>query len=404
MAEGMCGVLVDYPKVGDAATHADELAGELRPFWSRYTAGCILDAEPDYSSGAPKLKRLRLLEPRCECGPETGWVEKTTPYVRVVYRGAGTGASATPARWGLWTKNEKGEAVPAMAEDGAPLGGEFRGRNGAPIVEIPFVLVPAGIEVGWWEWQPLLLDLAYGNLRHWRVKSDLDNRAHITLDTVMTTTLSEAEWMVKEIGPRRVVFLGTKDGREGKLENLSNDTGPMALAVQMLKDIEAECRWMAMQPTLTQQGGNPTATAASIETAEAHSQLQDRALALQDATEELLRITALYLGLDSGGSVEYELDFLEHGADQAEVELLKWALAGDGVTPYIDPAYGIERLAEIGAFGEDFDVERALAAPVPPPKSAAPPAPPAMPPELVDAAKAAAFGIGDTAANETASA
>ncbi len=175
LADGLVGVLVDFPPVpeGVTVTTANEAALNLRPKWAAYRRSDILSWQTAPVDNVETLTQVVLREGTATRSGRFGVKPKLQYRVchLAVTPPARPGSPPTRAAW--WelleeTKNRDGSVT--VTEVGR---GEFLDRDGVPFPEIPLAVGYAGRTDAILCADPPLLDLAYCNLAHWRIANDL---------------------------------------------------------------------------------------------------------------------------------------------------------------------------------------------------------------------------------------
>ncbi|MGH1376681.1 MAG: DUF4055 domain-containing protein [Alphaproteobacteria bacterium] len=159
---GRAGILVDFPSVSEGAKPKTKMQSDkmgLRPYLSLYQAEDIIYWETATLNNLKKLFLVDLTEKYYEGGEEKLQVRRLTleggHYVQCIYRKVG--------EKGTWEKHE--EFTPQVS-----------GKN---MYEIPFYFLAAN-EPDTEIQDPVIEELAYVNISHYRNSADLENGAHIS--------------------------------------------------------------------------------------------------------------------------------------------------------------------------------------------------------------------------------
>lgn len=373
VAEGGGAVLTDFQDTGAAVVSAaDEATFGLRPYLVHYPPADVLDAVPRLMGGRPVLWRARLLERLEVTGPDYRPI--CTNRCRVLFRGDPAASDDTEERWARWELWEQDEKKRAQRVNGAAGEGVFLDSTGNPFEEIPLDLIPAGKRVGFWRYRPLMLDLAYLNLKHWRLDSDTMSQLHIALISIMVAKMDppvkdttgagspavRGGVNLETIGARRISYVG----KDGDLSYVTTNPAITREARELLADVKRDMQWASLEPELANQTGGITATEAAIRTAQAHKVIGELAARYQNTIEQwLLRMAQYAFGVRSartGGSVKLNTKFPTVKVDQPRIQALREARIGDGTTPSISLETYWAGLQECGVMPEDWtpDIER----------------------------------------------
>jgi hypothetical protein len=376
-ALGASYTLIDYeagevtPNAAGAVSRAAQKASGGRPYLVLLHADQVIEWTKERVGG--KLVPVRVRVKGCEMERVGRWGEQKCEWVRVFYRG---GTDENPGQYCRCDCYEK--------EDGKWPDSPTESCEMAPQVEIPIVPYPGPDELPWLENLANLMQL------HWIKRSELDAFfAFAKIPIPCGYGLSDKE-VPKVIGANR--WITTEKGpTEAKVEIVEAKGTAIALAMKDLEDIEREARLAAYEPLLPQARITETATSKRIDTAAANSALLARALIFADRMETVLQFVAIYMGLESGGSVTVNDNFGFGEAQLAVVNaLLEMRKAGD-----LSWEGFVEQMIIQEVLSEDFnpieeaariaDEKKAKAAnapPPPPPGARAPGAPGAPTPPI----------------------
>ncbi len=155
LSKGLHGVLVDYPKVPEVRTRADEKAAGARPYWVHYPAASILGWQTKKVAKGLLLTQLRLLE-SVEV-PNGAYLTRMVEQVRLL----------TPGNWAIYRKNEEKPEIWDEIESGATT-----------LDFIPFKFF-YGLRKDFGIGISPLTDLAYQNVEHWQSASDQQTILHV---------------------------------------------------------------------------------------------------------------------------------------------------------------------------------------------------------------------------------
>jgi hypothetical protein len=329
-AKAFSHVLIDHPvrqEVFDsegkprARTLEDDRRDGHRPYWIRIRPENIIAAYDTVVNGRRRLYHVRILETTTEL---VGFEEVSVQRIRVL----------EPGTWTLWRKEKDTWRV------------ESAGSTG--LDQIPLVTFFAGKRIGPMEAKPPLADLAHLNIAHWQSSADQRNVLTVARFPILAGRGIDEDSKV-DIGPNN--FLTSSEGGEWYYVE---HTGAAIEAGR--KDLEALEHQMASYGSefLRRRPGGETATARALDSAEAMSYLDATKLTFQDCVEEALMITAQWMGLETGGSIQLggSQDDLA-GAEAPELDALHKARTAKDISR---KAY-LAELKRRSVLADDFDAE-----------------------------------------------
>lgn len=290
MANGMAGILVEYPKAEGVRTRAQEREAGARPYWVHIKLKQILGYQKARIAGDWVLTQLRFMEEVCE--PDGEWGEKAVEQIRVL----------EPGSFRIYRKNEKDDWL--LHEEGT-----------TSLNAIPFVPV-YGQRRGFMQAQSPLLDLAFLNVKHWQSQSCQDTILRVARVPILmlsgvqndgpvvvgmkaiTSTAPDAKGMFIEHSGKAI---GAGQESLDKLETQMRHAGAQLLVEQPVKSV-------------AQWSGEADAKMAP---------LKRITLDYQDALNQALELTARWVGESNAPTLELFSDFGSLSLDQASAELLE---------------------------------------------------------------------------------
>lgn len=292
MAKGFSHAMVDFPAMEEdkkTRTKADDLDENRRPYWLHVKPENLISAFSEVVNGKETLTQVRIHQVITE---RIGFIERFTQEIKVIEPGVWYTyrLKKDKNRKEVWTKVAEG----TYDLDFIPLVTFYAHRTGFMLADPP------------------LEDLGYLNIRHWQSTADQVNIltvARFPMLAVAGGTDFDGETMA--IGPRQL--LGTKN-ENGKFYYVEHSGKAIASGLADLKDIEElmaayGAEFLKKKPT------NQTATARTLDSAEAMSPLQDAVIRFNDAMNMILYITAQWMGLESGGTVLIRTDWDDEDLD-----------------------------------------------------------------------------------------
>ncbi len=304
VAKGFSHVLVDFPDgtpgIDGVRTLADDRRDGLRPFLVHLPPENVIAAYSEVVGGRERLTHVRIREDVIE---RDGYDEIVRERVRVY----------EPGVVRLFEKREgKGKKVEwVMLEER---------EYGLPYV--PMVTYYSQRQ-GFMLSKPPLLDLVNMNIAHWQSMSD-----QIAVLTVARFPMLAASGGLDggdESGESEVVvgpkaLLESRDPA-GRVYYVEHSGKAIASGRTDLLDLEEKMAKYGAE-YLTKKPGRQTATARSLDSAEATSPLQDMVHRFVDSVNLVLQYVADWSGLDTGGTVDLNTDFGLSGQDTAALQTL----------------------------------------------------------------------------------
>jgi hypothetical protein len=319
---GVSYILVDYASVPqDYANLAEEQAAGNRPYWVSIPANTVLDARSEKFADGERLSFFKFIEQVTELSDD---LVTTSVYNQVrIYK-------QDPAR-PVVVDQETGEIILPSTQDspvyfavyrqsnnginssGSSLSGQWNLLRWGTISVDAIPVLPAYTnKVGFFVGTPPLKDLAELNIEHWQKKSDINNVLHVATVPILFGKGFKPELDDQvggdkklEIAPNSIVTTSSQDADLRWVEH----TGAAVNSARLdIKDLEARMESLGMVLTTIQNGG-VSATANSINAAEANSLLKVYALSLQDTLNSALDFTCQYLNIPNTARVVVNTDY-----------------------------------------------------------------------------------------------
>jgi len=295
LAKGLAHVMIEMPRSGvEDRTLADDREENMRPYWVLIKPEQLFFADSTVVNGEEVLTEVRMVE---LVSVRDGFAMMQVKQIRQLELFDGR-VNVT-----LWRMNEKEWSVSdAFVVD---------------IDRIPLVTFYAD-RAGLMEGTPPLEDVVDLNIAHWQSTSD--QRACLTVARfpILTVTGGIDDHHKLTIGPKKWLYAPDPNATFDYLEH----TGVSIEAGRLdLKDLEGQMADYGSE-FLKKRPGRETATARTLDSAEATSSLQDVTMRFMDAMQSALRITAKWLGLPDGGTVDISTDFTPGAADAAGLTVL----------------------------------------------------------------------------------
>jgi len=320
---GLTGILVDFPKQVQGVSLAEERASGARPYMTMLPVETILGVRT--AGQAREIQMARLLENSIEADGDFG--EKIVKRVRVLY----------PGGYVLYQETKDGEY--AVVEEGT-----------MSIGRVPLVPV-YGLKVGTWHGAPPLLDLAYKNVQHYQMDSDLSNALQVACFPILAASgYDQDRDPTIKVGPNIVLATGDP---QGKFYYVEHSGTAINTGRQKLEDLKADMATEGIQSLMPRANGDATATETQVKYAESTSDLQRMAFGLKDSLENALKLMAEWVGLPDGGSIELRGQFVlpRDAATEAQA-LIALRSAGEITSRTL-----LSELKRRDFLPDDFDVE-----------------------------------------------
>ncbi len=326
LAKGFSHVLVDFPALmGDGPrTLADDRSAGLRPYLVHVPPENIISAHCAVMDGVEVLTHVRVHEQQIV---QDGFEEAVIDRIRVY----------EPGLVELYEKRGT------------------KGREDWVVVEsynydlpyIPLVTFYAQRE-GFMLSKPPLLDLVNMNIAHWQSQSD-----QTAVLTVARFPMLASSGMMDDdevvVGPNQ--WLATRDP-QGRVYYVEHSGKAINSGRLDLLDLEEKMAKYGAE-FLTKKPGRQTATARSLDSAEAVSPLQDMTHRFVDSVNLAMQYAADWMGLDNGGTVDLNTDFGLSGSDGGALTALSSARQSRDISR---EAY-LRELQRYNVLDRSFDVD-----------------------------------------------
>lgn len=304
--KGVDWILVDYTRVPPGATLDDERRLGARPYWLRVPVERLLAVYSDFVGGREIIVHARIRE---DLTVRDGWGEATRTRVRVFDRPRNEDGSYGRAVFQIWELSD---------EDGKEGGWRVIEEGPVTIGVIPLVpFVTGDRQEGSWRVQAPLRHLAHLQIEEFQQESNLKWVQALTCYPMLAANgvpgIDESgKAITVPVGPAAVLFAPPYSTGQGMAHGEWKFVEPTAESIKTLMEhldgTRRQMKELGMQPLLPRTG-NLTATATGIQAAKAHSAAQAWALALKDALEWALALTARWLGDPSQPEVSIHTDF-----------------------------------------------------------------------------------------------
>lgn len=322
-------IYVDMPPpLGPGATLADERLANRRPYWVFYEADQIVNWRYESINGQSVLTLLVLEEESTE--PDGLYGEEEVCRYRVL----------RPGSWQLYREIESigGKVEYVLEAEGV-----------TPLSVIPVAPIYAR-RTGNLTSKPFLLDLAMLNLTHYQKYSDYSTYLHIASRPVLWFRGRNQAKPLEPIGP--YTFFDV-DQDNGHVDFAETTGAALSAARTDLEDLKTQMAILGLSLLAGPSPQPTTATEQLISKVQSDSDLATAARSLKDALEQCLLLTAVYLGLPEGGSIE--LESMADGLFLQPADLQAYsAMVANGQLS-LETMWAV--LERAGRLPEDFDPE-----------------------------------------------
>lgn len=296
-------IFVDYPTVDreQVRTVADEKAAGVRPFWMHVLGRNVLEVQTKLLKGKQAISYIRIYEPGVT-GPD---------HVRIFKRD-----DSDVVTWELWVKTDKphnGKSQFILENSGT-----------LSIKIIPMVPFWTGRRDGQtWKFYPAMRDAADLQIQLYQDESALK-----FIKTMAGYPMLAANGMRPEleadgktpkklaIGPMKVLWgIPNGNGQAGEWTFIEPSATSMEFLQKSIDKTKEDLRELGRQP-LTANSGNLTVITTAVAAGKAISAVSAWALALKNALENALNITAQWMKIkyDAQVNVFTEFDNFTDGA------------------------------------------------------------------------------------------
>jgi hypothetical protein len=282
LRDGISWILVDYPILPEGATAADE--APLRPYWVEIPLENMIAYRTATVDGRPKVVHTRWYE--CHEIQVDLWETREVRRIRVW----------EPGLVQLWEQQQ--------AQGQTDQRWVLVAESTISLEEVPIVPI-YGARTGFWTAEPPLLDMAWLNVQHWQSMSDQRNILHVARVPLLA---ADEDVRADPQAPVAAKANGIITGFKG-LKFVEHTGAAIGAGKQDLDDLEAKMRKVAGEFAAGQV--ERTATESGIEAGEHTSWLRRIVENFEDALEECLRLSAVWIGLSEGGSLTVTSDWDE---------------------------------------------------------------------------------------------
>lgn len=340
LSKAFAHVIVDFPiKREDTETPRtllDDRLENARPYWSLVKPENLIFATATIIDGQEILTHVRIKETETL---RDGWKEIDVERIRIFDRIFGEGDVSDGVFFSTWKRivvKQKEEWVEEIPKT----------RIDFPMIPlVTFYADRCSLMVG----KSPIEDLVDLNIRLWQSSSDQTNIMTVSRFPLLALSGGRDEDAEVVIGPKRILHTPDPQGRFYYVEHTG---AAIEAGRQNILDIkEAMAEYGA--DFLRKRSGDVTATAKSLDSAEATSPLQDATIRFNDALNQVLHLTGLWLGIEDSGTVEISKDFGPEEVSSGDLDALKTARQSRDISRQVY----LDELSRRGVLSDEFDPE-----------------------------------------------
>lgn len=288
LVDGITFAVADYPRVPEGATLALERELGARPYLVHVPLENVIDYRGEVVGGVHRLTHFRYKE--CVRVADGRWGTREVERIRVL----------EPGLVEVWEeqKSRDGKSTWVLVDAYA-----------VTVPEVPVACFTPERE-GWFEGKPPLKELAELNVRWWQTKSEQNHILHIARVPLLA---SDEDARLDTTAPVAIGVDGMIVGFKG-LRYVEHSGAAIEAGRVDIQDTEARIREVAGQVL---DDKVKTKGEAVLDSREGSSQLRAWVWNFQDYLEECLRLMALWVGEQQGGTVALDMEWDEAtvGAD-----------------------------------------------------------------------------------------
>lgn len=333
LAKGFTHILVDMPRLeteeGQVRTMADDL--NVQPYWVHINPEQLFFAEAATINGEEVLLEIRFWE---EFTEREGFAEVAKEQVKRIY--LDSKGQVLVEVWREVKSNRKKKEWKVI---------ESYGMDIDKIPLVTFYADRTGLMVG----VPPIEDLVDLNVAHWQSNSDQTAILTTTRFPILAVSGGTDETHKLVVGPNRFIYVPDPQGRVYYVEHTGAAIGA---GRESLNDLLRQMGEYGAE-FLKKRPNRETATARALDSSESTSYLQDVTLRFMDTLENALDLTAQWMGLEDGGSVELNTDF---GPNPLGGEALRVLIEARKNRDISRPAF-VAELVRAKILDEDYDEE-----------------------------------------------
>jgi hypothetical protein len=340
IAHGFCAILVDHPPQPKGVTvHAgNDRALGLRPIWLSYPRADVISWVTATIDNVETIVQVVLREGGSKRVGKFG-VQPVIRYrvPQLVMQRDATRQDSEPQLMAIWTLLEEQRDAQGKVTYAAVGNGEYRDKNGLPFTRIPIAPVYSNDSEAAFCAQPPLLDVAWANLEHWRVATELRHyeRMCAVPQPTLIGELAKDPVTGLEIpfamGPTTLVRL--KDGGDFKIVELQGSS--LEQLRRSLEEKKNEIGELGLSFLTTRPNGVESAEKKRLDATAENATLGTSAQGIQDGINLALEYDAQYRAIpkEQAATLTINRDFDLQAMDPATMQVYLAACVQAGFPP-----------------------------------------------------------------------
>jgi hypothetical protein len=274
---GHAGIFVDFPDTSNLTTRLDETEAGVRPYWVLYRADEIIGYRTTMEGSMEILTQLRVKQTICEEDGEFGELE--IPQVRV------------------YSRDESGVTCRLFRPaDPEKPDGDWALHDGPMDISLPYIpctLLHTSRKKRAAK-QPPMLEIAYLNIKHYQISSDLDHALRLTMHPKLALFGYQDDQDILGTSDEALVFTNT----EARADWLVCRVDSLQFGSDRIAAIEQQMATLGLSTLTHQKNVGESAEAKKIDKSQGNSILAGVAQNLQNTLNNALRFHADYLGVE----------------------------------------------------------------------------------------------------------
>ncbi len=315
---------------GVEPTLADDASTNRRPYWVEYRACQAMNWRVELVDGQATLAQITFEEKTME--EDGAYGEREVVRYRVL----------RPGSWELFKVGPRKKLIPD-------------GNGVTSLSYIPLSVVYSN-QVAPLVSSPPLLELAYLNIKHYQLTSDLDNVVHLTCVPLLWARDRDTESQMMQIGAAIMIDLKGQYSELGYAEITGNGIDK---AQTRIDKCERQMAVMGLEMLAEKDNTNQTATEINVNSAQSNSELSLMATSLQYAAECCLGFHAEYMELKGekpGGSITLNVEYDRLVLSPEKIRVLKELV----VDQILTPETLLNLLMRAGELPDDFNISEEI--------------------------------------------
>lgn len=294
--QGHSAIFVDYPKAEGLITLAQQREAGLRPYWLHYKASDLIGWRSQIVRDQQILTQVRIRE--AATVPDGEFGERIAERVKVfdlVSVDLDNGGTLQRCRYRVFERSQDEEDKDRFVQIA-------QGIISMPYIPIAIIYTN---RTGFLTSKPPMLEIAYLNLKHYQLSSDLDHSLHLAANPKLVLYGYDTGQGDVNVGVDEALVF---DNPDGKAEWIAAPTESFAAQERRIKEIEQQMATLAISAMTSQKNVGESAEAKRLDRVQSDSMLSVLSQSLQDALDLCLQFHADYLQ-ETAGTCQVNKDF-----------------------------------------------------------------------------------------------